>query len=224
MILVLIFYSTVSFSQVDLSHTKFCHSVTKLVEQLAKKSSNRSLINRACKGGEGKAFYNLMERNGNLPPIAKNNLAKRGCDMGYTPSCVYLSKNLNKSVNPQRTLKSLKAGCVDGNVSACASLGIIQNKEKKFSEALKSFNFACESGDGESCYMMGKIYERQGRMKSALKMHKYACDKKSMPRSCLVVGKDFQKNKAEDKKAVRYYLKKACEGAIEEGCFLLEKR
>lgn len=223
MILKLLLISTLSFSQSDLSHAKFCHSVTKLIEQLAKRSNNRDLINRACKGGEGKAFYLLKERNSSLPAIAKNNLAKRGCDMGYTPACVYVSKNLTKSVNPEKTMKALKGGCIDGNVSACASLGIIHNKNKKYDEALKSFNFACESGDGESCYMMGKIYNKQGRMKSALKMHKYACDKKNMPRSCVVVGKDFQKNRPEDKKAIYYYLKKACVGAVEEGCFLLNK-
>ncbi len=223
MILFLIQFISLSFGQVDLSHTKYCHNLTKLVEQLSRAGSNRALLARACGSGDGKAFYELMERNNRLPSIAKTNLAKKGCDRGYTPACVYLSKNLKSSVNPQKTVKDLKGGCVQGNVPACASLGIIQNREGKEKEALKSFNFACESGDGESCYMMGKIYEKQGRMKSAIKMHKYSCDKKGMARSCLVVGKDFQKSKASDKKAIYFYLNKACKGSIEEACFLLEK-
>lgn len=223
MIFKILVFTFSAFSQADLSHTRYCHPVTKLIEQLAKNPSNRVHIDRACKNGQGKAFYNLMEKNSHLPSIAKSNLAKRGCDLGYTPACVYVSKNLQKSVNPQKTLKNLKAGCIDGNVSACASLGIIQNREKKYDEALKSFNFACESGDGESCYMMGKIYTKQGRMKSALKMHKYACTDKKMARSCLVVGKDFQKNKPEDKKAIQFYFKRACDDGIEEGCFLLDR-
>lgn len=223
MILKILLLSTLVYSQTDLSHTKFCHSVTKLVEQLAKDSSNQNLIGRACETGDGKAFFLLKETNPKLPFIAKNNLAKRGCDRGYTPACVYLSKNINKSSNPEKTIKELKGSCIVGKVSSCASLGIIQFRDEKYKEALKSFNFACESGDGESCYMMAKIYKKQGRVESALKMHKYACDKKNMGRSCLVVGKNFQKNKAQDKKAVRYYLKKACTSGIEEGCFLLNK-
>jgi len=223
MILFFFQFMSLSFAQVDLSHTKYCHNLTKLVEQLARTSTNRALIDRACRGGDGKAFYSLLERNNKLPPIAKTNLAKKGCDRGYTPACVYLSKNINSSHNPQKTVKNLKSSCIQGSVSACASLGIIQNREGKLKEALKSFNFACESGDGESCYMMGKIYEKQGRMKSAIKMHKYSCDKKGMARSCLVVGKDFQKSKGSDKKAIYFYLNKACKGSIEEACFLLEK-
>ena len=223
MILKLLLLSTIGFSQVDMSHTKFCHPVTKLIEQLAKNPANRGTIKRACTHGEGKAFFQLKEKNNRLPDIAKNNLAKRGCDMGYTPACVYVSNNIKKSVNPQKTLRDLKSGCVDGNVSACASLGIIHKREKKYTQALKSFNFACESGDGESCYMMGKIYELQGRVQSALKMHKYACTDKKTARSCLVIGKDLQKNRPTDKKAIYFYLNKACSDGIEEGCFLLDK-
>ncbi|MCC6553066.1 MAG: sel1 repeat family protein [Polyangiaceae bacterium] len=134
------------------------------------------MYNKGCQAGNGWICWNVSDwylRDGSLAVFPKDparamSLVRRGCDLGYGPSCSTLARHMIEGKHTTKdvpaALALLQRACDGGRWEDCETIGNIyrdgQGLTKNPVLAIASYSRACDLGGARACNSAGVLYAK----------------------------------------------------------------
>jgi len=143
-------------------------------------SDKTSKLENECDNGIALSCHDLGEiyENGSEYYEVEKNLTKavsfhkKGCDKGYSESCLFVGDKFNFGFNGERNVTQAigfyDKACKENNAIACSRLGARYFAQNDYKKGIEYYEYACNNGNEESCEYIGRIYLEGDKVKEDL--------------------------------------------------------